>query len=199
MSINRAVTNTIEDFPPGKPFATSAFFKLGSRAAIDKTLSRLAKQGTIERLTQGIYVRPKKNRFVGSVHPPMNEIIETIARSNGETIQTHGSVAVNHFQLSTQVPTQPSYYTSGSSRTLTIGKLKVRLIHAAPRKLQLAGKRSGLALSALWYLGKEETTAKTVNQIMAKLTKTEQQELHEAEKPEWMQAVFSHQHHLEVA
>lgn len=186
MSTNQAIVSNIEALPLGEPFSTSRFLKLGSRAAVDKSLSRLVKQGSIERVTQGIYIRPKKNRFIGSVKPETGKVIQTIAESNGETIQVHGAEAARRFQLSTQVPTLPVYYTSGSSRTLTIGQLKVKLIHAAPRKLQLAGKKSGLALSALWFLGKENLNSNIVKKVMGKLSETEQQELLDAEKPAWM-------------
>ena len=40
----------------------------------------------------------------------------------------------------------------------------------AQRKLALAGKPSGLALSALWYLGKEQVTPGTIRAIREKLT-----------------------------
>ncbi|MBB6522283.1 DUF6088 family protein [Pseudoteredinibacter isoporae] len=186
MSVNQAITSHIETFPAGEPFAISRFLNLGSRTAVDKSLSRLVKQGSIERITQGIYIRPKKNRFIGSVKPEISKVIQTIAESNGETIEVHGAEAARRFQLSTQVPTIPIYYTSGSSRTLAIGKLKVKLVHAAPRKLQLAGKKSGVALSALWFLGKGNLSESIVKRVMSKLSPTEKQELVEAEKPAWM-------------
>ncbi|MEE8058489.1 MAG: DUF6088 family protein, partial [Pseudomonadales bacterium] len=148
--------------------------------------SRLVKQGAIERVTQGIYIRPKKNRFIGSVKPEASKVIQAIAESNGEIIQVHGAEAARRFKLSTQVPTQPVYYTSGSSRTLTIGKLKVKLVHATQRKLQLAGKKSGLALSALWYMGKESLSQNTIEQVCSQLGPGELQELLAADMPAWM-------------
>lgn len=194
MSTNQSIASQVQLLPQGEPFATSNFLKLGSRAAVDKSLSRLAQQGTIERITQGIYIRPKKNRFVGSVKPEISKVIQAIAESNGETIQVHGAEAVRRFQLSAQVPMQPIYYTSGSTRTLTIGKLKIRLVHAAQRKLQLTGKKSGLALSALWFLGKKGVYESAIGQVLSKLSPTECQELLEAEKPAWMTTALDHYH-----
>ena len=60
MSTTQLVTNKIEGFSLGEPFSTSYFLKLGSRAAVDKSLSRLVQAGSIERITNGIYLRPKK-------------------------------------------------------------------------------------------------------------------------------------------
>ena len=42
----------------GTVFTPSDFLTMGSRAAVDKTLSRLVKDGTIRRLTQGVYDYP---------------------------------------------------------------------------------------------------------------------------------------------
>ncbi|MBL1292815.1 MAG: hypothetical protein COB61_002980 [Thiotrichales bacterium] len=192
MSTTQLVTNKIKGFSLGEPFSTSYFLKLGSRAAVDKSLSRLVQAGSIERITNGVYLRPKKNRFIGSVKPEVSKVIQTIAKANGETIQIHGAEAARRFKLSTQMPTQPVYYTSGSSRTLTVGKMKIKLVHAAQRKLQLAGKKSGLALSALWFLGKEGLHHNAVEQVCSKLKPQELQELLAANKPAWMSTALDH-------
>jgi mono/diheme cytochrome c family protein len=48
--------------------------------------------------------------------------------------------------------------------------LQLTFKHVAQRKLALAGKPSGLALSALWYLGKEQVSPRTIKAIREKLT-----------------------------
>ncbi len=190
MTTVQAITSKINKISKGEPFSTRAFQKLGSRAAVDKTLSRLVEQGLIKRVTQGVYVRPKENRFIGSVTPSINKVVKVIAESNGETIQVHGAEAANRFQLSTQTQVQPVYYTSGSSRSFLVGSLKVTMIHASHRKLQLAGKRSGLALSALWYLGKEGVTVHAVKKVCSQLKAEELLEFMSADKPAWMETVL---------
>ncbi len=132
-----------------EPFTNMRFLKLGSRASVDKALSRLVKEGLIHRITRGVFMRPKTNQFIGNVMPDVAKVVEVMARDHGETIQIHGAEAARRFKLSTQVPTMPVFYTSGSSRELKIGNLTVKLKHASHRKLLLAGKRPGLALSAL--------------------------------------------------
>ena len=186
MSASQSIATKVKRLPFGEPFSTANFLKLGSRAAVDKSLSRLVKKGAIERVTQGVYIRPKKNRFIGSAKPEISKVVKTIAESNGETIQVHGAEAARRFKLSTQVPTQPVYYTSGSSRTITIGNLKVKLVHAAQRKLQLSGKKSGLALSALWYIGEDGLRQSTIEQVCSKLAPEELQELLAANVPAWI-------------
>ena len=192
MSTSKAVAKRVMKTPLGKPFSSSQFLELGSNAAVYKTLSRLVSKGSIERVSSGVYVRPKKNRFIGSVKPEISSIVKVIAKSNGETIQTHGAEAARQFKLSTQVPTQPVYYTSGSTRTLPIGNMKVKFVHASKRKLQLAGKKSGMALSALWYMGKEGMARSTLEQVCNKLEENEFSELLAAEKPAWLSNALNH-------
>ena len=47
------------------------FLHLGSRAAIDKTLSRLAQEGKLPRVSRGAYVAPLVGRF--GARPPSTE------------------------------------------------------------------------------------------------------------------------------
>ena len=93
---------------------------------------------------------PRTSRFVGTVLPDVLEVVEAIARSNGETVQVHGAEAAKRFRLSTQVPTAPVFHTSASSRTIRIGSITVRMVHTSNRRrLQFAGEATGAALSAL--------------------------------------------------
>lgn len=193
MRVTENIRNTILRIPRGEPFVTSRFLKLGSRAAVDKAISRLVEQGVIERVARGVFVRPKNSRFVGKVMPDVTRVVEVIAKSHGEKIQVQGAEAARRFKISTQMPTKDIYYTNGPSREIKIGKVKVKLMHtSSPRKLQLAGKKAGLALTALWYLGKDQVNAETLQLIRAGLNEKEYEQFLCASKPAWMnQAITS--------
>jgi hypothetical protein len=186
MSITETIRSRVLRVRRGEPFTNTRFLKLGSRASVDKTMSRLVDEGVIQRIARGVFVRPKKSRFIGSVMPDVAKVVEVIARDHGETIRVHGAEAARRFKLSTQVPTTPVFYTSGSSRELKVGNLTVKLLHASHRKLRLAGKRPGLALSALWYLGKDNVNASVVGAIRAGLSAEEFETLKSTDMPGWM-------------
>lgn len=186
MSTAKTIRHRVMLIPRGKPFTTRRFLKLGSRAAVDKTLSRLSKEGVIQRIVHGMYVRPRKSRFIGNVMPSTERIVEVLAKEHGETIQVNGAEAALRFRLSTQVPTVPVYHTSGPSRDIKIGKLTIRLKHVSNRKLCLAGKHPGLALAALWYLGKKNVNSDIIGALRAKLTAEEFATLKNANIPTWM-------------
>ena len=187
MSTARTIRTGIRKLPKGKPFTSARFLEHGSRGTVDRTLSRLAARGEIQRLARGVFVRPRTNRFVGTVLPDILEVVEAIARSNGETVQIHGAEAARRLKLSTQVPTAPVFHTNASSRTIRIANVAVRMVHTSNRRrLQFAGEAAGAALAALWYLGEKNVTPKTVAAIEAALGPAEFQRLRSADLPAWM-------------
>lgn len=198
MKVAKAIRQRIENIPLGEPFTPTAFLEFGARASVDQTLSRLAKAGQIARLTRGVYVRPKESRYINRVMPEPFKIAEAIARTTGATVQVHGAEAARRLEISTQVPTQPVFYTSGPSRRFRIGTLEVRLKHTSPRKLALAGQPAGLALAALWYLGKRGLTSNVIESIRKKLSLSEFEALKSAASsmPAWMaDALSRHERH----
>jgi Family of unknown function (DUF6088) len=169
MTTVEVIRNRINEIGIGEPFTSSQFNALGTRAAVDQTLSRLVKQSEIARISRGVFVRPKKSRYAGEVMPEPSKVAQAIANARGETIQVQGAAA-RLLGLTTQMPLQAVFNTSGPNRALKLGNLQPTLKHVAQRKLALAGKPSGLALSALWYLGKEQVTPGTIKTIREKLT-----------------------------
>jgi hypothetical protein len=170
MTIVEAIRNRINEIGVGESFTSTQFNALGTRASVDQTLSRLVKQGEIISISRGVFVRPKRSRYVGEVMPEPSKVAQAIATAHGETIQVHGAEAARRLGLTTQMPLQAVFYTSGPSRELKLGNLPLILKHVARRKLALSGRPSGLALSALWYLGKEQVNTGTIKTIREKLT-----------------------------
>ena len=192
MNITKSIRSNLLTLPKGRPFTTSHFAKYGSRDAVDRALSRIVKEGKIIRLSRGVFVRPKTNRFIGTVLPGVSKVIQIIARKNGETIQVHGAEAVHHFGFSTQVPIMPVYLTNGSSRSIRIVNTTVRMIHTSNnRLLQFAGKPAGIAIVALWYLGKNNVTSETVARVRQVIGPKEFEKLRSASLPAWMTGVLN--------
>ena len=173
MKITQHITESINSLPTGVPFTSSQFLMYGSRNSIDQTIVRLVKRGKITRITRGIYVKPKQSRFTGPILLSPLEVAQFIALKTGTIIQIHGAEAARHFGLTTQMPTQAVYLTNGPSRKLSIGRLQLTLKHVTSRKLMYAGTKMGLAITALWYLGKQEVNEKTIAKIKSQLTEKE--------------------------
>jgi hypothetical protein len=193
MSTSQAIREHIGASSVGTPFTPALFAGLGSRAAIDQTLMRMTQAGEIERIGHGLYMVPKEGKFGVKPLPAPEQIAQTVAQADGAKIEIHGAEAARRFGLTTQVPAQAVFYTTGSSRAIRLGKMIVRLQHVAPRKLALAGRPAGQALSALWYLGRHHVTPNTFRQIASKLPAAEFQVLRESKSlmPAWMAEILN--------
>jgi Family of unknown function (DUF6088) len=185
MKTTELIKNRIETMPVGEPFTPAEFLSLGTRTAIDKTLARLVKAGLLMRVTRGVFVRPEESKY-GKVPPSALKI--AMAKANGAIVEVHGAEAVRRFGLSTQVQVQPVYYTSGGTKHFKLGQLPITLKHISPRKLVAPGTNVGLAISALWYLGKEQVKPNVFEAIKSKLNSSEFEELKQSASsmPAWM-------------
>lgn len=186
--VAQRISKHIAHINRGIPFTAKSFLDYGSRSAVDQALSRLAKAGTIMRVTRGVYVRPEENRYIGKVLPEPAKVVQTIAKARGEIVEVHGAEAARYFGLTTQVPTQPIFYTTGPTRSFMMGNLKITMRHRSRSKLVLAGTRAGQAVSALSYLGKEQATPARVAAIRRQLPEEEYLKLERASSrlPGWM-------------
>jgi hypothetical protein len=192
MNTTNRIRQHIQKLPTGEPFTPAALLGMGSRASVDQALSRLAKAGAITRVTRGVFVRPSENRYLGKVLPEPSKVVEAVAKAKGATVQIHGAEAARRFELTTQAPTQPVFYTTGPNKRFRMGKMEVVLKHASSRKLALAGRPAGIALSALWYLGRNEVTPETIAKVRRKLPPAEFEALTAAKvsMPGWMAEAF---------
>lgn len=186
------VRTCIEQQPLGKPFTPALLLAYGSRSAVDQALSRLAKAGEIERLGRGLFVRPEVSRYAGKVMPDAAAVAEALAERTGAVVGIHGAEAARRLGLSTQMSMQPVFNTTGPSRRIRMGNLEVRLNHVSPRKLALAGRPAGMALSALWYLGREAVMSETIAVLRQRLPVEEFEMLTHSKSimPAWMSDAF---------
>ena len=141
--------------PEATPICPGALLHLGSRAAVDQALSRLVRAEKLLRIFRGVYMRPIETRF-GLCSPSVEKAIESLSALWGETIVPSGGAAANVLGLTTQIPVQLVYLTSGPSRRLHFLRLLVRLRHAPRWQLVAPNRRAGDLVRALAWLGPHE-------------------------------------------
>lgn len=150
----------------GRVFTPKDFLDIGSRDAVDKALSRLAKADTVQRLGRGLYCYPKINKRLGIAVPPnVDDIADALARQTGSRIAPSGATAANRLGLSTQVPAKPVYLTDGRSRQVQVGDFVVVVKHVAPKELPVGNRTSATVLQALRHLGKDAVDSTVVSRI----------------------------------
>ena len=154
----------------GAVFVPKDFIDLGTRAAVDQALSRLASQGAIRRLSRGVYDSPRENTRLGiTLTPPPDDIVRAFATTGASRIQVSGAQAANELGLSTQVPGRLVYLTDGKSRRLHIGNQAIELRHVAPRRLAASSKVSATVIEALRYLGRRSVDAAAIRHLQQTL------------------------------
>ncbi len=163
--VQKSVKRSLSFKKPGEVLLISDFRSLGTDVAVRKSLSRLAKEGTIMRLTSGVYYKPKVDPILGPIRPSAERVVEVLAKKEKIKVKPAGAYAVHKLGLTTQVPTKLTYITDGSPRLLKIGKQSVVLKSTTAKKLSLKGQYSSLLIQALEEIGTENLPAETEKRI----------------------------------
>ena len=180
-----------QSLPEGDLLSPKEFLHLGSRAAIDQTLSRLAREGKLLRVGRGAYSLPIQGRF-GARPPSTKSVVEAIEATSGETVVASGAAEANALGLTTQVPTREVYLTSGRSRRLKLGDREVELKHGNRWQMMLGKRPAGKAIRALIWLG-PENAPKVMHVLRSKLPSREWEAMRQARAglPSWMAKAVS--------
>lgn len=193
MSVENQIVERIESLPKGELLLPTDFSDLGSSEAVRIALFRLEKEGVINRVAQGIYVRPKISELIGVLVPSAEEVAEAIAKRDRIRTLPTGSYALNALGLSTQVPMNIVLLTDGSPREIKVGKRKIKFKKTTPKNLLAKGKISRLVIQALKEIGNGKVTAEEEKKIIDLLKKEDIKDLkHDIElAPVWVQKIMS--------
>ena len=160
---------------------------------VTKLLSILEKERTITRISKGVYVKARKTRF-GTLYPSASELVREIAKRDKAAVIATGDTAANQLGLSTQVPMNSTFLTTGSSRKLTLGKRTVTLKHGAPKNFAFKGKLIQDIVQALRSIGEQNLTPENEKQIAKLLAESSEKETIEHDlrlAPVWMRNIIN--------
>jgi len=180
----------------GTVFSARDFSDLGSPNAVRQTLSRLVKRGKIRRVRRGLYDLPRTVRLNGApmfIAPDATDVATALARQSGARLQMAPAQAANALGLSTQVPAQTTFLTSGPSRRVRVGKQTLSFKHASRRMLAGAGQKSGLVVSALRYLGARDVHDEDIARLQSLLNARDKAQLQRVARDTfvWMRPILS--------
>ena len=169
-SIDNMILSRIYGRHRGWVFTPMQFLDLGSRMAVDQTLGRLTKSGTIRRLTRGLYDYPAKHPDFGDLPPNYDRVAQALVGRDNLKIQPSGAYAANLLGLTEQVPAKIVFFTDGPNRTVQIGKQKIVLKRTTPKSMATAGRISGLVIQALRYLKQGNIDSTVVAKLKRRLS-----------------------------
>lgn len=192
MTVTKNILQRIQRKGRGNVFTARDFVDLGSRAAVDQALSRLARRGVVRRLRRGLFDYPKVSKRLGVLSPSPDSVAGALARQTGSKVQVSGARAANLLGLTDQVPAKLVYLTDGPNRKARVGNQHIVLRHASSRNLAGLGRPTGIVFQALRYLGRKGVTKDTVRQLRAMLTRKQIEELQRDTliSPDWTRKVI---------
>jgi hypothetical protein len=191
-SIEKQIERSIKSKPMGTLVLPDDYLSFGSSDAIRKALDRLQDKNMLIRVAQGIYVRPKISKLIGTLIPSAEEVANAIAKRDKIRTVPTGSYALNALGLTTQVPMNIVLLTDGSPREIKVGKRKIKFKKTTPKNLMAKGKISGLVIQALKEIGNGKVNPEEEKKILDLLMKENEKDLkHDiALAPVWIQKIM---------
>lgn len=160
-----------------------------SRELVDQVISRMVRSGELQRISRGLFSRPKAHPELGPLPPHTQDIAAAVERSIGMPVIPSGAFALNTLRLSEQVPARPEFITAGPSRVIFVGKRQICLKHAPARRFRAKTYIVQLVIEALSALGREHITDKALKTVRNAIAHADRATLnkHIGDAPVWMQ------------
>ncbi|MCI5075377.1 DUF6088 family protein [Oricola sp.] len=138
---------------PDEVWTPADFADLGGRAAIDKTLQRLAAAGELRRIDRGLYDRPRKNSLTRQpTIPDYRAVIRAVTRRDKARVVVDGMTAANDLGLTTAVPARVEVLVDARLKPIKLGNQEIHFKFAAPSRLYWADRPGMRVVQALYWM-----------------------------------------------
>lgn len=165
------IKNRIALYEDGDIFFTTDFKEIANLATIRKYLGRQVEDGTIRRVMDGVYEKPKYSKILDEFIPTDPEkVAYALAKKYHWTISPCGDVALNKLGLSTQVPVVWSYVSDGPYREFTWDNIILSFKHKTNREISFMSRISIMVIEAIKTLGKDNIDEKTIAILRSRLS-----------------------------
>ena len=159
---------------------------------VGSILSELTTEGMLVKIAHGIYAKPRRSKF-GVVLPSVDKVVQAIAARDNAEVLPSGMTALNALGLSTQVPMNYTYLTTGSERTVNLSNRKVVLKRGVPKNFCYGTRLISLLVQALKALKKEnvgDSELNVIRQLVLKETDKETLVKDVDMMPAWMKRII---------
>jgi hypothetical protein len=141
LDLRRGILDRIKRDKSIQVWTPNDFLDLGSRAAIDKALQRLANSRYIRRIDRGLYDVPHVNSLTGKAsNPDYTAVIDAVARRDKARLLPDGITAANQLGLTDAVPAKVTVHTDARLRPIHVDRLVIDFKLTAPSRLYWAGR-----------------------------------------------------------
>ena len=138
---------------PDEVWTPGDFADLAGRAAVDKTLQRLATAGGLRRIDRGLYDQPRKNALTGrQTVPDYRAVIRAVTRRDRARAVIDGMTAANELGLTTAVPARIEVLVDARLKPIQLGSQEIHFRFAAPSRLYWADRPAMRVVQALHWM-----------------------------------------------
>ena len=170
--------NRINAEPYGSCFVVSDFTDIMDYETAKKSIARLEKNGVLRRVIRGVYDKPKFSKLLNEyTAPDINEIALALARNYNWTIAPSGSTALNLLGLSTQVPANWEYISTGPYRSYDVGTALLQFLHRSNKTIEGMSWKTAMVIEALKAIGKNEIDEKIIKHLKIRLSQSDKEKM----------------------
>ena len=114
------ILDRIDRGMPGAVWTPSDFLDLANRDAVDKTLQRLVKWGSLRRIDRGLYDKPRYNGLTQQNSPAdPKAVIDAVARRDQIRVLVDGMTAANDLGFTNAVPAKTIVHSDARAKAIT--------------------------------------------------------------------------------
>ena len=177
-SYTEIISDKINNFDSHKVFFANDFLDIASNATVRQILKRLADENKIKRVIDGFYYNPTYSELVGEYEAiSVHELALAIARKYNWNIAPYDSTALNLLGLSTQVPANYKYISSGRYKEYKIGNTILEFKKVNPGEIANMSLKTATVIQAIKSIGKENINEQDIQKIRENLTDKEKADL----------------------
>ena len=175
-------------------FTWKDFQDLGARGTVDQALARLVNAGQLRRVARGLYDLPRTSKLLrGPAPADTDAVLDAVSRHDHVSIRPDDIAAANALGLTTAVPVQTRYRTSGGRRNIKVGNRTIELRPAGRKLDDWLDTPAALPVQALLFLGqKSADNPDVVKALRNRLSSDAKRALADDRRyrPVWMQDVI---------
>jgi hypothetical protein len=174
MTITEQIETKINSDKLGTLYICADFYHISNYETIIKIFQRLTKKGTLLKVIDGIYMKPAYIESLGKYAPVnINDVAYKLAQKYNWILSPEGNTSLNILGLSTQVPAEYIYYSSGPYKIYIIDTRKLTFLKRADSKLLNMSKFTNVLISALEMIGKGKLSSEQKLWLTNRFDKTD--------------------------
>ncbi len=150
-------------------FTAKDFIDLGHIKTVNKVLERMETNQEIRRIISGVYDIAEYSSVIKEYGAPsIGGVAQALARAHNWKICPSGTSALNYLGLSSQVPAQYIYVSSGPYKIYAIGNIDLIFKHTNNRLIYESSEDTALLVQAIKALGRGNITENHAERLREK-------------------------------